>query len=59
MKDFRWNDWNLDKVAKHGVSAEEAEWVVRNARRPFPQYRGDGKWIVIGRGQGDRLIEVL
>lgn len=26
--DFRWNDWNFDKIARHGVSVEEVEYVV-------------------------------
>ena len=33
--------------------------VVRGARRPYPEYRGDGKWIVIGRGSGGRMVQVL
>jgi hypothetical protein len=59
MKDFRWHDWNLGKMAKHGVKPAEAESVVRNARRPYPRQIGDGKWLVVGRGQGDRVIEVV
>lgn len=30
--DFRWNDWNLEHVAVHGVEIEEAEHVVEHAR---------------------------
>ena len=57
---FRWNDWNLDHAGKHGVVVpQEVERVVREARPPHPQYMGDGKWIVIGRGIGGRLIQVI
>lgn len=59
MREFRWNDWNLGKVAKHGVSPCEAESVVRGARRPYPKRREDGKWLIIGRGQGDRFVRVV
>jgi uncharacterized DUF497 family protein len=59
MRGFRWNDWNFAKVEKHGVHPLEAERVVRNAKQPFPHYRGDGKWLAIGRGQGDRMLEVI
>ncbi len=59
MKRFRWHQWNLDKVAKHGMSPLEAERVVCNASRPYPQKRKDGRWLVIGRGQGDRFVEVV
>jgi uncharacterized DUF497 family protein len=57
IADFRWNDWNLEHATTHGVSAEEAESVVRRASRPYPQDRGRGKWIVVGRGQGGRVVE--
>ena len=32
---FRWIDWNIEHVAEHGVSEEEAEMVVRSAKRRF------------------------
>ena len=56
---FRWNEWNVAKIEKHGVTVHEAERVVRNARRPYPQRSSDGKWLVIGRGQGDRFLHVI
>lgn len=55
--DFRWIEWNLDKVAKHGVAPEEAELVVRAARRPYPLTLGDGRWLAIGRGRGGRYLQ--
>ena len=59
MNEFRWSDWNREKLEKHGVSIEEAERVVLNARRPYPLHDGKGKWLVVGRGQGDRPVEVF
>jgi uncharacterized DUF497 family protein len=59
MVRFRWNDWNLDHVMKHGVSAAEAESIVRGAIRPWPQRRGREKWVVEGRGVGDRPVRVV
>jgi uncharacterized DUF497 family protein len=56
---FRWIQWNVAKVEKHGVSPAEAEQVVRSARRPYPKQNGKGKWLVIGRGRGDRFVEVV
>lgn len=59
VEGFRWHDWNLGKIAKHGVSRQEAEYVVSYPARPYPRRgRGKGIWEVIGRGQGDRLVEV-
>jgi uncharacterized DUF497 family protein len=58
VDNFRWHDWNLAKVAKHGVSQMEAERVVVNAKTPYPRKLGNDKWQVVGRGQGDRLVQV-
>ena len=54
--DFRWNDWNVEHIGRHGVSALEAEAVVRNGRSLI---RGDGKYLVIGRGSGGRWLQVI
>ncbi|HZK82690.1 MAG TPA: hypothetical protein VFC46_16515 [Humisphaera sp.] len=57
--DFRWNAFNLDKVAKHGVSPQEAEHVVRYARRPFPRPHKTGTYYVLGRGNSNRKVQVV
>lgn len=57
--DFRWNEWNVEHIARHGVSPEEAESVVRHARRPYPLYHKDEKWLVWGRGNGGRFLQVI
>jgi hypothetical protein len=28
--EFRWNDWNIEHIAGHGVSPDEAETVSEN-----------------------------
>jgi uncharacterized DUF497 family protein len=57
--EFRWNDSNVWHVGQHGVSPEEAEWVLRTARQPYPQYRGEGKWLVWGPRPDGRLFQVV
>jgi uncharacterized DUF497 family protein len=57
--DFRWNEWNSEHVGKHGVRPEEAEYVVRNARPPYPEERGDDKWRVWGQGSDGRYLQVI
>ena len=57
--DFRWNEWNVEHISKHGVRPDEAELVIRHAKRPFPRYHGDDKWLVWGRGQGERFLQVI
>lgn len=57
--DFRWNIWNIEHVAEHGVMPWEAEEVVEGARPPYPERRGDGKWLVCGRTRNGRLLQVI
>ena len=57
--EFRWNDWNLEHVAGHGVDPSEAEQVVSSARAPWPKAREDDKWLVWGPGRGGRLLQVV
>lgn len=57
--DFRWNEWNIEHVQKHGVFPEEAEDAVRLARLPYPEAREDGKRLAIGPGVGGRLLQVV
>ena len=57
--EFRWNEWNIEHVWRHGVPPVEAEAAVRTAKRPFPRNRGDGRWVVWGRGFGGRLLQVV
>ncbi len=56
---FRWIDWNRDHIAEHGVEVEEAEMVVRNAKRPFPIKIEEEKWLAKGRGLGGRFLQVV
>lgn len=59
MAPLRWNDWNLGHIGKHDVSADEAEEVVRNARRPFPEKVGRGKFRVRGSTGAGRYLQVI
>jgi uncharacterized DUF497 family protein len=56
---FRWNDWNLEHIAGHGVTPEEVEMVVNQASRPYPSAREDGKFLVHGKGQGGQFLQVI
>ena len=57
--DFRWNEWNVDHIAEHGIDPLEAEYVVQNARSPFPRYDGDGKYRVWGRTPAGLYLQVV
>jgi uncharacterized DUF497 family protein len=56
---FRWNDWNVQHLAEHGVEPEEAEGVVQDSAAPWPLFRGDGRYLVWGRGRGERPLQVV
>jgi hypothetical protein len=46
-RSFRWNDWNREHIAVHGVTPLEAEYVVDHATTPYPEYIGEDKWRVL------------
>jgi len=57
--EFRWMEWNIGKVADHGLTPEEAESVVESAADPYPQHREDGKFLVWGATTAGRLLQVV
>lgn len=57
--EFRWNEWNREHIAQHGVSIDEAESLIRAAAQPFPRKLEDDKWLVIGRGSGGRFLQAI
>ena len=56
---FRWNDWNRDHIAVHGVLPEEAEYVINHASAPYPEKIGEGKWRVRGHTSSGRYLQVV
>ena len=56
---FRWNRWNREHIARHGVSPPEACEVLADARRSYPMRRADDKWLVWGRTLGGRLLQIV
>ena len=57
--EFRWNRWNVEHIARHGVSPEKAEEIIRDATRPHPVRREDDKWLVWGKTAGGDLLQVV
>ncbi len=57
--EFRWNLPNIEHIARHGVEADEAEDVVRGARKPYPLEVADDKFLVWGRARAGRLLQVV
>ncbi len=59
MPEFRWNEWNVEHLALHRVSPDEAEEVVISATSPYPLERPDAKWLVWGRTASGRALQVV
>jgi hypothetical protein len=57
--DFRWNAWNVEHVARHGVTPPQAEHVVRWAKRPYPRRHRRGTWLVVGRDSTKRRLQIV
>jgi uncharacterized DUF497 family protein len=62
MAVFEWDDANLEHIAKHGFTPEDAESVILDPKRVrIDTYtpRGERRYGVIGRGQGGRILHVV
>ena len=59
MGEYRWNNWNVDHIAAHGVTPHEAQEVVDHARDGYPRFVGDGKWLVHGRTLDGRSLRAI
>ena len=57
--DFRWNEWNTEHVAQHGVTPEAAEEVVQGAASPYPRRIGGDKLLVWGGSEQGELLQVI
>jgi hypothetical protein len=56
---FSWDDANRGHIARHAVTPEEAEDVVRNAKSPFPQTVEGDKLVVWGATESGRYLQVI
>ena len=55
---FQWDDDNIEHIAEHGVTRDEAEYVVARATSPFPRAAGDGKFMVWGQTRDGSYLQV-
>jgi hypothetical protein len=57
--EFVWNRRNIEHIAKHGISTGEAEWIVENANRPYPEMIGEGKRLVVGKVTSGEYVQII
>lgn len=55
---FRWNEWNLDKVAAHGLSSDDVEHAFNHRLGPH-QERDDGSYETLGPIPSGRVILIV
>jgi uncharacterized DUF497 family protein len=58
VAEFRWNEWNEQHIAEHGVTPPEAEYVVNHAHSPWPHRARDGRYLVWGRAENGHYLQV-
>ena len=58
-KIFAWNFRNVTRLGKHGVSTEEARYIVEHASGRYPKKIGDRKFLVRGRTATHRALQVI
>jgi len=56
---FRWNEWNIEHTRAHGVTRQEAQYLVNCAKAPYPRYEGDGRHRVIGQTMAGEYMQVV
>lgn len=56
---FSWTAGNLDHIAKHGVTRDESESVVRGTKPPWPEIGIDSRRRVWGKTPAGRLLQVV
>jgi uncharacterized DUF497 family protein len=57
--EFRWIEWNREKLAIHNIAPSEAEHVVIHARNPYPQRIDDEKRLVWGQTASGEYVQVI
>ena len=58
--EFRWNDWNIEHIAGHSVTAEEAEQAIRHGPLDLGAETVDGeeRFLSLGLTNRARLLVV-
>ncbi|HEX4795412.1 MAG TPA: hypothetical protein VH370_16570 [Humisphaera sp.] len=59
LYEFRWNNWNEEHIAEHGIDPRSAEWVVNHPFRGFPREHGDDKFIAWGQIESGHYLQVI
>ena len=56
---FVWDEWNIDHIGRHAVTRADAEEAVRSASEPWPEQKGEDKYVVWAATHVGRLLQVI
>lgn len=56
---FVWNQWNYQHIGEHGVTSDEAEYVIDHTVKHYPRKIGNRKYLVRGRTRQGRYLQVI
>ena len=56
---FAWDDLNVDHISMHEVTPKEAEIVIDSGEAPWPERKGDDKFVVCGPTAVGRMLQVI
>lgn len=54
-----WDAWNKEHATRHGVSQDDARYVLRKVTPPYPEYIGGGKYRVRGQTQHGKYVQII
>ena len=54
-----WDERSREHIAQHGVTSTEVDEVLERSRPPFPEQIGDRKYLVHGRTEAGRFLQVI
>jgi hypothetical protein len=57
MARFLWIPWNVEHITGHGVTREEAEWVLAHPAPGYPR-KHRGGYVVWGQTRSGRWLQV-
>ncbi len=59
MYPFRWNEWNVDHVGKHGLQPWLVEYVVNHPSPGYPRHLTREKYLVWGQDIDGLYVQVI
>jgi uncharacterized DUF497 family protein len=56
---FRWNAWNVEHIAEHGIDPSQAQYVVNHPFRGYPLRGEEQKFVARGIDANGSYMQVI